>query len=110
MNDQLCKLKQVSKRLDQAWGRAPTPEELATEMEAGPEKIRWMLQASRCSILLKSPLGHEQDRKLGDTLRDEEAPLPAEMTDRHLLRQKRNELILTLPPREAKMLQLHFGL
>ena len=44
MSDRIRKLHQVSRQLEQVWGRKPTPEELAVEMDLEPSKVRWMLK------------------------------------------------------------------
>jgi RNA polymerase primary sigma factor len=53
MSDRIRKLHQVSRQLEQVWGRKPTPEELAEEMELEPSKVRWMLRVSRHPVSLE---------------------------------------------------------
>jgi RNA polymerase primary sigma factor len=110
MNDRFRKLQQVSEQLEQSWGRKPTPEEVAGEMNMDPARVRWMFKASQHSVSLEAPVGEEGDTALGDFIEDKGTPPPADATNLHLLREELNMVISTLPPRESKILKLRFGL
>ncbi len=110
MSDRLRKLHQVSRQLEQAWGRKPTPEELAAEMELEPAKVRWMLRVSRHPVSLERPVGEEEDSELGNFIEDIDAPTPPEVAYHHMLQEKLEEVLATLTPREARILRLRFGL
>jgi RNA polymerase primary sigma factor len=79
-------------------------------MDLSPAKVRWMLQASQHSISLESPVGDEGETELGDFIQNEDTPLPPDATYQHLLQEDLNDAISTLPPREARILKLRFGL
>ncbi len=110
MSDRIRKLHQVSRQLEQAWGRKPTPEELAQEMEVEPAKVRWMLRVSRHPVSLERPVGEEEDSELGNFIEDEDAPTPPDTAYHHLLQEKLEDVLSTLTPREARILRLRFGL
>ncbi len=110
MSDRIRKLHQVSRRLEQEWGRKPTPEELAIEMELEPAKVRWMLRVSRHPVSLERPVGEEEDSELGNFIEDEDAPTPPDSAYHHLLQEKLEDVLSTLTPREARILRLRFGL
>lgn len=110
MSDRIRKLHQVSRQLEQAWGRKPTPEELALEMELEPSKVRWMLRVSRHPVSLERPVGEEEDSELGNFIEDEDAPTPPDAAYHHLLQEKLEDVLSTLTPREARILRLRFGL
>jgi RNA polymerase primary sigma factor len=110
MSDRIRKLHQVSRQLEQAWGRKPTPEELADEMELEPAKVRWMLRVSRHPVSLERPVGEEEDSELGNFIEDEDAPTPPDAAYHHLLQEKLEDVLGTLTPREARILRLRFGL
>ncbi len=110
MSDRLRKLHQVSRQLEQVWGRKPTPEELAAEMELEPAKVRWMLRVSRHPVSLERPVGEEEDSELGNFIEDVDAPTPPEVAHHHMLQEKIEEVLATLTPREARILRLRFGL
>ncbi len=110
MSDRIRKLHQISRQLEQAWGRKPTPEELAQEMELEPSKVRWMLRVSRHPVSLERPVGEEEDSELGNFIEDEDAPTPPDAAYHHLLQEKLEDVLSTLTPREARILRLRFGL
>lgn len=110
MSDRIRKLHQISRQLEQAWGRKPTPEELAQELELEPAKVRWMLRVSRHPVSLERPVGEEEDSELGNFIEDEDAPTPPDAAYHHLLQEKLEDVLSTLTPREARILRLRFGL
>jgi RNA polymerase primary sigma factor len=110
MSDRIRKLHQISRQLEQVWGRKPTPEELADYMDLDPSKVRWMLRVSRHPVSLERPVGEEEDSELGNFIEDEEAPTPPDTAFHHLLQEKLEDVLSTLTPREARILRLRFGL
>lgn len=110
MSDRIRKLHQVSRQLEQVWGRKPTPEELAEEMSLEPSKVRWMLRVSRHPVSLERPVGEEEDSELGNFIEDEDAPTPPDAAYHHMLQEKLEDVLATLTPREARILRLRFGL
>jgi RNA polymerase primary sigma factor len=110
MSDRIRKLHQVSRQLEQVWGRKPTPEELAVEMDLEPSKVRWMLRVSRHPVSLERPVGEEEDSELGNFIEDLDAPTPPDAAYHHMLQEKLEDVLATLTPREARILRLRFGL
>ena len=110
MSDRIRKLHQVSRQLEQVWGRKPTPEELAEEMELEPSKVRWMLRVSRHPVSLERPVGEEEDSELGNFIEDMDAPTPPDAAYHHMLQEKLEDVLATLTPREARILRLRYGL
>lgn len=110
MSDRIRKLHQVSRQLEQVWGRKPTAEELAEHMELEPSKVRWMLRVSRHPVSLERPVGEEEDSELGNFIEDEEALTPPDAAYHRLLQEKLEDVLSTLTPREARILRLRFGL
>jgi RNA polymerase primary sigma factor len=110
MSDRIRKLHQVSRQLEQVWGRKPTPEELAEEMDLEPSKVRWMLRVSRHPVSLERPVGEEEDSELGNFIEDIDAPTPPDAAYHHMLQEKLEDVLATLTPREARILRLRFGL
>jgi RNA polymerase primary sigma factor len=110
MSDRIRKLHQVSRQLEQVWGRKPTPEELAEQLDLEPAKVRWMLRVSRHPVSLERPVGEEEDSELGNFIEDEDAPTPPDAAYHRLLQEKLEDVLSTLTPREARILRLRFGL
>jgi len=110
MSDRIRRLYKAARHLEQEHGRKPTPEEIAAEMDMEPRKVQWMLKVSWRPLSLEQPVGEEEDSELGSFIEDEAAPTPTQSAYDHLLRDKVEEVLATLTPREARILRLRFGL
>ena len=110
MGDSIRLLYRTARTLEQELGRPATPEELAETMNLAPERVRWMLRISRRTLSLEEPVGEEEETELGSFIEDEETPSPPDTVDLTLLREKIEDLLDTLPAREARVLRLRFGL
>ncbi|HEY6398169.1 MAG TPA: sigma-70 family RNA polymerase sigma factor [Solirubrobacteraceae bacterium] len=110
MVEVINKLVRVSRRLGQALGREPTNEEIAEEMGTNPETVREAIRISRNPLSLDSPIGEEENARLGDFVEDREATPPPEAASRAMLRTEVEVALATLSPRERRVLQLRFGL
>ncbi len=110
MNDRIRKLYQTAQKLEQGLGRRATPEEIAEEMNLPTDKVRWMLRISWRPLSLEKPVGEEQETELGNFIEDESAPTPAQTTEQHQLREDLEKMLTSIPPREARILRLRFGL
>lgn len=110
MVETINKLVRVSRQLVQEFGREPTPEELAKELNMPVEKVREISKISQEPVSLETPIGEEEDSHLGDFIPDDDAPAPSEAASFVLLKEQLGDVLKTLTPREAKVLRLRFGL
>lgn len=110
MVETINKLIRVSRQLLQELGRDPSPEEIATEMDITPERVREIQKIAQEPVSLETPIGEEEDSHLGDFIEDEDAPAPAEAASFILLKEQLEEVLETLTAREEKVLRLRFGL
>ncbi len=110
MVETINKLIRVSRQLLQELGREPTPEEIADEMDMPVERVREILKISQEPVSLETPIGEEEDSHLGDFIKDDNVPVPADAAAFTLLREQLNEVLSTLTEREQKVLTLRFGL
>jgi RNA polymerase primary sigma factor len=110
MSDRIRRLYKAARQLEQEHGRKPTPEEIAVEMGIEPRKVQWMLKVSWRPLSLEQPVGEEEDSELGSFIEDEGVPTPTQSAYDNLLREKVEEVLATLTPREARILRLRFGL
>lgn len=110
MVETINKLIRISRKLMQKMGRDPTPEEIAAEMEITPDKVREILKISQKTTSLETPIGDDKDSQLGDFIEDTKQPSPYEMTSQRLLRENIDEVLDALSDREAKVLEMRFGL
>ena len=104
------KLIRVSRQLLQELGREPTPEEIAEEMKMPVERVREILKISQEPVSLETPIGEEEDSHLGDFIKDDNVPVPADAATFTLLKEQLEEVLGTLTEREQKVLTLRFGL
>ncbi|PIQ76263.1 RNA polymerase sigma factor RpoD [Candidatus Peregrinibacteria bacterium CG10_big_fil_rev_8_21_14_0_10_49_24] len=110
MVETINKLTHTQRRLVQELGREPTVEELAVEMEMDVKKVRHIQKISQDIISLESPVGSEEDSKLGDFIEDEEAINPFDATNRQLRKENVHSMLEFLTPRERKIIEMRFGL
>ncbi len=110
MSDRIRKLYRIARELEQELGRQPSPEEIAEEVGLEPDKVQWILRASRRPISLERPVGEEEDNELGNFIEDEKVLAPSEAAYQHLLAETMGDVLGTLTPREARILRLRFGL
>jgi RNA polymerase primary sigma factor len=110
MTDRLRMMYKAAHNLEQRYGRPPTQEELCLEMGVGHDKLRWMIEVARIPVSLESPVGDEDDTELGMFVEDTITPSPSQTTYENMLRERVDQVLSTLSPREARILRLRFGL
>ncbi len=110
MVETINKFIRVSRQLLQELGRDPSPEEIAKEMELSPDKVREIMKIAQEPVSLESPVGEENDSKLGDFIEDQEAMAPADSAAYELLKEQLENVLDTLTEREENVLRLRFGL
>jgi RNA polymerase primary sigma factor len=110
MNDRIRQIYKATHDLEQRLGRVPTPEELAVEVKMDLEKVQWVLKVSWLPISLETPVGDDEDSELGMFIEDELSPTPIQSAYQSMLKDKIEEILGTLTPREARVLRMRFGL
>ena len=110
MVETINKLKKVTRRLAQEYSRKPTEEELAMEMNVSISKLREIIKIAQEPLSLETPIGKEEDSRLGDFIEDKEADAPIKTVASDLLREDLAEVLCTLSPRERDVLRLRFGM
>jgi len=110
MVETINKLIRISRQLLQEFGREPTPEEIAEEMDIPVEKVREIQKIAQEPVSLETPIGEEEDSHLGDFIPDEDVPAPADAAAFSMLKEQLVEVLDTLTDREQKVLKLRFGL
>ncbi len=110
MNDRIRKVYRAAQDLEQELGRQPTPEEIALVVDLPAHKVQRALKVSRRSLSLEKPVGEEGDSELGEFIEDETSPSPSENAAQRMLREQLEEMFMSLSPREARILEMRFGL
>jgi RNA polymerase primary sigma factor len=110
MNDRIRKVYAVAQQLEGELGRRPTPGEIAAELEMDVAKVELALKASRRSLSLEKPVGHEGDSELGQFIEDETSEDPLEQASLDMLRGDVEDALQGLTAREQRVLELRYGL
>ncbi|MDX2140041.1 MAG: sigma-70 family RNA polymerase sigma factor [Chloroflexota bacterium] len=110
MGDQLNRMRRVQLQLTQELGREPTLDELAIGMETTPDKVENLLEIARRPVSLETPIDEDGDSTFGDFVEDVNSPAPAEEVATNMLHEHLKKALDRLPPREAQILRLRYGL
>ena len=111
MVDRIRVMYKYIREMEQKLGREPTIEELAGVLNLTKEKVEWMIQVSWLPLSLESPLNEENgESELGNFIEDRDTPTPSQKVYIKLLSEKINDILDSLPYREARILRLRFGL
>jgi RNA polymerase primary sigma factor len=105
----ISRIKKTTKLLSQEMGRKPTEEEIATRMEMTIEKLRFIAKSAQLPISLETPIGKEEDSRLGDFI-EADGEMPEDQVSKSLLREDLEGVLDTLSPRERDVLRLRYGL
>ena len=110
MIETINRLMRIQKRLIQDFGREPTPEELADEMQLPVDRVRAVLKMAQQPISLQSPVGDSEETNFGDFIEDKSTENPSDVTSFSLLKDKLTDVLCSLTERERLVLELRFGL
>jgi RNA polymerase primary sigma factor len=110
MIETLNKVMQIQRQLQQELGHEATAEEVAKEMDLPLERVKAIMKMAQQPISLQSPVGDNEDSSFGDFVEDKSAENPYDMTAYNLLREKIDDVLVSLSSREKEVLMLRFGL
>jgi RNA polymerase primary sigma factor len=110
MIETMSKLRNVSKKLLQTFGREPTIEETAKEAGISIEETRRVMKISRHPISLDRPVGESEDSYFGDFIEDDSAESPVQAATQEMLKDKIDQVLKTLTYREREIIKLRYGL
>ena len=110
MIETINKIVRTSRQMLHEIGREPTPEELSQKLNMSLEKVRKVLKIAKEPISLETPIGDEEDSKLGDFIEDKNAVLPIDSAIQANLRETTTRVLASLTPREERVLRMRFGI
>jgi RNA polymerase primary sigma factor len=110
MIETINKLNRISRQMLQEMGREATPEELAVRMEMPEDKVRKVLKIAKEPISMETPIGDDEDSRLGDFIEDQNILSPINSATFEGLREATLEVLDSLTAREAKVLRMRFGI
>jgi RNA polymerase primary sigma factor len=104
------KIIRASRKLLNEVGREPTPEELAEKLGMPLEKVRRVLKLVKEPLSIETPVGDEEDGRLGDLIEDKDALQPIDAAIQSDLRDTTTRVLASLSPREERILRMRFGI
>ncbi|MGF1613470.1 MAG: RNA polymerase sigma factor RpoD [Gammaproteobacteria bacterium] len=110
MLEKVSKLHRIARQIRQERGREASTEELAERLQTTAVEVEQVLKLGRQPISMETPVGEEEDTALGALLEDTGADAPLDAAASEALRWGTREALKTLPPREAKVLAMRFGI
>ena len=110
MIETINRMAKVSRQLVQRLGRDPSPEELAGAMKISVSKVNEILRVMQDPISLETPIGKEDETQLIDLIEDRRSPSPLSEATFRMLRERIEEALSMLTPRERMVICLRFGL
>jgi RNA polymerase primary sigma factor len=110
MIESMNKVTRTSRYLVRKLGRDPTPEEIAEDMQVPVNKIVAVLKLAKEPKSLDTPVGADEDARLGDFIEDKSVISAADAAISVSLEEQTRKVLATLTPREEKVLRMRFGI
>ena len=110
MTEIVNKLNRVSREFVQGYGRDPTDEEIGSGMDITAERVREIRKLAQLPLALETPVGEDGHAQLGDFIEDRNQVPPVEAASYLLLKEQIADVLSTLSEREARVLELRFGI
>jgi RNA polymerase primary sigma factor len=108
--DKISKMRRTAMKLQEEFGREPTDEELAEEMQTTPARVAAMRMASIRPTSLDAPIGDDDSNSYSEIVQDENAIDPYENLEDKTVNGMLEEMVTKLDSREATILRFRFGL
>jgi RNA polymerase primary sigma factor len=110
MIEMINKIVRTSRQMFNEIGREPTAEELAEKLRMPLEKVRKALKTVKEPLSLETPVGDEEESRLGAFIEDQSAILPIDAAIQSNLRETTTRVLASLTPREERILRMRFGI
>ncbi len=108
--DKIARMRRLSLKLQEEFGREPTDEELAIEMDIPVHRVAQMRTAAIRPASLDAPIGDDETNTFGEIVQDDAADTPYEHLEEKTVTRMLREMVKTLDPREETILRYRFGL
>lgn len=110
MVETINRLKKVQSQLLHENGFEPSEELIAEKMELPVERVREIMRVAQEPVSMETPIGPEEDSRLMDFIRDEDALAPDDAALKTITNEDIDGVLKTLTPREESVIRLRFGL
>jgi RNA polymerase primary sigma factor len=108
--DKISKMRRMSMKLQEAFGREPTDEELAAELGTTASRVSQMRIAAIRPASLDAPIGDDDSNNFSEMVEDERAINPYEELEDKTVTGMLQDMVKHLDAREATILRFRFGL
>ncbi len=108
--DAVNKLTRTQRELTQVYGRAPTIDELANDLEMEVTRVAELRRIAQDTVSLETPVGEDDDGTLGDLVEDVDSEAPADVAAFASLQDQLAQALEGLNERERQVLIMRFGL
>ena len=109
MIEMINKQARISRQLVQELGREPTSEEIAKRMDLSVDAVCKAKKVAQQPVSLETPIGADQEVRLGDLVEDRNVVLPSDAAIDLELKERMASMLTTLTPREEKIIKMRFG-
>ena len=110
MVETINRLKRVQSQLLHENGYEPTEEMIAEKLDMPVERVREIMRVAQEPVSMETPIGPEEDSRLMDFIRDEDALAPDEAALKTITNEDIDGVLKTLTDREEAVIRLRFGL
>ena len=110
MVETINRLKKIQSQLLHENGKEPSEELIAEKMELPVDRVREIMRVAQEPVSMETPIGPEEDSRLMDFIRDEDALAPDEAALKTITNEDIDSVLKTLTPREEAVIRLRFGL
>ncbi len=110
MVETINRLKKVQSQLLHENGVEPSEEVIAEKMGLSVERVREIMRVAQEPVSMETPIGPEEDSRLMDFIRDEDALAPDDAALKTITNEDIDSVLKTLTPREEAVIRLRFGL
>ncbi|MBR4123413.1 MAG: RNA polymerase sigma factor RpoD [Clostridia bacterium] len=110
MVETINRLKKIQSQLLHENGFEPSEELIAEKMDLPVERVREIMRVAQEPVSMETPIGPEEDSRLMDFIRDEDALAPDEAALKTITNEDIDGVLKTLTPREESVIRLRFGL
>lgn len=110
MVETINRLKKIQSQLLHENGYEPSEEVIAEKMGLPVERVREIMRVAQEPVSMETPIGPEEDSRLMDFIKDEEALAPDEAALKTITNEDIDSVLHTLTPREEAVIRLRFGL
>lgn len=110
MVETINRLKKVQSQLLHENGYEPSEELIAEKMDLSVERVREIMRVAQEPVSMETPIGPEEDSRLMDFIRDEDALAPDDAALKTITNKDIDSVLHTLSAREEAVIRLRFGL